>query len=145
MLSRPFTLVCTVLQKRTRHKEHGEYVTAFAVCLPAALLLRTALLVYREAHTPARAFSSAPEVARATFGILSYSPAPDMPARSSTLAELLTITVASAPNALPACPNTLSSSEGGRPRGNAGAGKCSKVIGKGSGNDWEEDVGCWGQ
>ena len=69
---------------------------------PAALLLRTALLVYSDDHTPARAFSNAPEVLRAMLGMLSYSPAPDMPARSSTFAVLRTIAVASLPSALPA-------------------------------------------
>ena len=70
--------------------------------LPAALLLRTALLVYSDAHTPAKALSKAPELLRETLGMLSYSPAPDMPARSSTLAVLRTITVALLPSAFPA-------------------------------------------
>ena len=77
-------------------------------CTPAVLLLRTALLVYREAHTLARASSNAPELARDTFRMLSYSPAPDMPARSSTLAVLLTITVALLPSALPAATQQMS-------------------------------------
>ena len=119
------------------------------MCLPAALLLRTALRVYREAHTLARAFSNAPEVARATFGILSYSPAPDIPAKSSTLAVLLTITVASLPNALSACPIIFSTAPGRGPGGGGGgrpAGGCSGwrkgAGGKGQGEGLEREECC---
>lgn len=66
--------------------------------------------MYREAHTPVRAFSNAPESPRATLGMLSYSPAPDIPARSSTLAVLRTITVLSLPSALPALQTFVESS-----------------------------------
>lgn len=71
------------------------------LCLPAARLARTALLVYNDAQT----FEIAPDSAAASeAGILpieSYNPAPDMPAKSSTFAEDRTMTVAPSPKCEP--------------------------------------------
>ena len=148
MWSTPTPVVFDVLQKKNSHKRKWVLHQSSCLCLPAALLLRTALLVYREAHTLARAVSNAPEVARATFGMLSYSPAPDIPARSSTLAVLLTITVASLPNALPACPSTLSTATtwcgaaGGRAGGGGWEGS-GRGEGGGRGVLWSREM-LWG-
>jgi hypothetical protein len=43
--------------------------------------------VYKLAHTAATAALMSSGRSEGTFGTLSYSPAPDMPAKSSTLAE----------------------------------------------------------
>ena len=53
---------------------------------PAHLRLSTARRVYSEAHTAAAAARSCSGLATGTPTTLSYSPAADMPARSSTLA-----------------------------------------------------------
>ena len=71
-------------------------------CLPAARLLSTALLVYSEAHTSLTALPRAVGSWAGMPAMDSYSPAPDMPARSSTLADDLAMRVASAGKLLPA-------------------------------------------
>lgn len=70
--------------------------------LPAARLLSTARLVYSEAHTLDTAVPRAPGSDAGMPAMDSYSPAPDMPARSSTLADDLAMSIASAGKPLPA-------------------------------------------
>ena len=68
---------------------------------PAARRVSTARRVYRDAQTLATAL---PRAAGSPAGILgreSYSPAPDMPSRSSTLADERAMTRVSGSNALP--------------------------------------------
>lgn len=55
--------------------------------LPAARRVRTALRVYSEAQTLATALPRAVALWGSMLGRESYSPAPDMPCRSSTLAD----------------------------------------------------------
>lgn len=69
---------------------------------PAARLLSTALLVYSEAHTLLTALPRASGSWAGMPAMDSYSPAPDMPARSSTLADDRAMRVASAGKLLPA-------------------------------------------
>ena len=59
--------------------------------------------MYSEAQTDPMALPSAEGSDAGMPAIESYSPAPDMPARSSTFAEDRTMTVASFWKALPAC------------------------------------------
>lgn len=80
---------------------------------PAALRLSTARRVYSDAHTAATAAPRSCPLSTGTFITLSYSPAPLMPSKSSTLAEERQMRVVPAGN-WPCTP--LSTSPGtGRP------------------------------
>src|SRR4051794_16085323 len=68
-------------------KIQGEH-KGYHRCAPAARLLSTARRVYSDAHTAATASPKPwPASPAGTLGMESYSPAPLMPAKSSTLAE----------------------------------------------------------
>lgn len=74
---------------------------------PAARRVSTALRLYSEAHTKEIASAKALGSDTGTFATDSYSPAPDMPAKSSTFADDLTITLASLSKDSPAIVTSL--------------------------------------
>ena len=93
---RPSCLCCRGTSSKVPHHKLGQRHT------PAARLLNTARLVYSDAQTSDTAFPRAAGSEAGMPAMDSYSPAPDMPARSSTLADDLAMSVASAGKLLPA-------------------------------------------
>ena len=63
--------------------------------------------MYKDAQTFEMAFDNAVESEARMLAIESYSPAPDMPAKSSTFADDLTMTVASSPKCEPVLKNLV--------------------------------------